>query len=269
MKIITWNVNRFDNVHDWYSCKEDLPLMKREECAKTICEKLAEMLKNKDDIAILQEIPYCDIEYVKNEWESIWKETFKSFNLKVMHWLDEEPSRTDFNYSGSMNVTIAVAKEDTNWIIRPFDLRKICLGKWKGCWNYLNRYIELENGNMSILGFHVNCNNNEQWEKIHLVAKNSEFTFIVGDFNVNDFLYPSQDALKQLETNYDRLVSKDIITQNQTLTSLDNIFVMKSCDVNAKVSVLDYCYISHIDRKANRNERCSDHNACICEIKNK
>ena len=125
-----------------------------------------------------------------------------------MHWLDEEPSRTDFNYSGSMNVTIAVAKEDTNWIIRPFDLRKICLGKWKGCWNYLNRYIELENGNMSILGFHVNCNNNEQWEKIHLVAKNSEFTFIVGDFNVNDFLYPSQDALKQLETNYDRLDKK-------------------------------------------------------------
>ena len=52
------------------------------------------------------------------------------------------------------------------------------------------------------------CNNNEQWEKIHLVAKNSEFTFIVGDFNVNDFLYPSQDALKQLETNYDRLDKK-------------------------------------------------------------
>ena len=167
---------------------------------------------------------------------------------------------------------MAVAKKSgSNWAIRPFDTRLIRFDTTKKrsgeYWDYTNRYIELYNDNMSILGFHLSLGDDgsKQWEKICESAKKMEFTFIVGDFNVNDLLYPSNTELNLIETNYKRAIANDIITQNQTLTSLDNIFVKNDFCGNIKVSVFDYCYISILDGKNARNIRYSDHNACICE----
>lgn len=104
------------------------------------------------------------------------------------------------------------------------------------------------------------------WKQIHEAAGKPDFSFIVGDFNVNDFLYPTNNELHKLEINYDRLIDKDVITQNQALTSIDNIFVKKGISSNAKITVWDYCYIPETKGYAIRNTRYSDHNICICEI---
>ena len=258
MKIITWNVNRFDRAHNWYRKNKkpaDLPIPERKECAEKIIKKLSELLTSLDDIAVLQEVPYS------NEWETTWKALFKNFETSL--WFDVEPKRKDFNYN-SNNVTIAVTIKGSNWTLRPFDSTKVKFGKdeKKACWNYVNRYVELENGSKSILGLHLNFDP-DQWQPILDVYNNSEFSFIVGDFNINDLLYPSQDELNKLENNYNRLIEKDIITQNQTLVSLDNIFIHKDICTNPQISVWDYCYISE---QFSRKTRYSDHNACICEL---
>lgn len=259
MKIITWNVNRFDRDHNWYiphKAPDDLPVPERKECAEKIILKLSELLTSPDDIAILQEVPY------HKEWETTWKVLFENFETSL--WFDAEPKREDFNYN-STNITIAVTIKDSNWTLRPFDSRKVKFGKEKACWNYVNRYVELENGSISILGLHLNFDP-DQWQPILDASNNSEFSFIVGDFNINDLLYPSQDELNKLEKSYNRLIKKDIITQNQTLASLDNIFINKDICANPQISVWDYCYIPEKSEKSNRNIRYSDHNACICEL---
>ena len=268
MKVVTWNINRFDGVWDWYN-NGDLPMPQRKECANKITEKLSELLTTMEDIAILQEVPYRGAGW-KDEWNEHWK-SFLNERFKVMLWFDNEPERKDFNYSSSKNVTIAITKKGSNWAIRSYESRAVKFGETNGCSDYVNRYIELVNGNMSLLGFHLSSykdGGEEQWKQIHSVADSSMFSFIVGDFNVNDFLYPFQNDLRRLEKNYDRMIDKDVITQNQTLASLDNIFVKKGLCSNTKISILDYCYIPKCDGFGDsvRQMRCSDHHACICEI---
>ncbi len=236
---------------------------------KKIVEKLSELLTNPDDIAILQEIPYYNSwrrsENKKKEWNNKWKYFFENF--KVMFWFDNEQESKELFNLKAKNVTIAVAAKDSNWNLRSFQSKskKIIFGKTKGAYDYANNYVELENGNMSMLGLHAN-GKKEYWKQIHEATGKSDFSFIVGDFNVNDFLYPVDNELHKLETNYDRLIDKDIITQNQTLTSIDNIFVKKGISSNAKIVVWDYCYIPETKGYAVRNTRYSDHNICICEI---
>lgn len=266
MKIITWNVNRFDGVWDWYSKQKDRPDNIRKEIAKKIIEKLNVLLTTSEDIAILQEVPYC-----AGEWKSKWKEMFAEF--KIMFWFDCERYRKDFNY-GSKNITMAVTKSDSNWDISAFDKRKVRFDESRsengGYWDYANRYIELVNKDkaMSILGFHLSQGEDgkKQWDKIHESADNAEFTFIVGDFNINDLKNSSNTELKVLEKEYKRTINNDIITQNQALSSIDNIFVKSDICINPKVLVLDYCFVTKLDGEKDQNIRYSDHNACICEL---
>lgn len=267
MKVMTWNVNRFDGgAWDWFKENRDLPMDNRKEYANKIIEKLRELIKTKEDIAILQEVPYRDFDW-KDEW-IIWKKLFSGF--KVMLWFDDEPQRDDFNYMFSKNVTIAVANEGCDWNIRPFDKRKIRFKKTKDkkgkeYWDYTNRYIELENGKESILGIHVS-DSVDQWEKIHSAADNSEFSIIAGDFNINDLLYPERNELKHLEKKYKRLIDNEVITHNQAVSSLDNVFVnTKICLEVKSVFVLDYCFVSESDEKEPK-KRYSDHNICVCEL---
>ena len=44
MKIITWNINRFDGVWDWYEKKKDKDTKYREKMAKAIIGYLAKLI---------------------------------------------------------------------------------------------------------------------------------------------------------------------------------------------------------------------------------
>lgn len=60
MKIITWNINRFDGVWDWYEKKKDKDTKYREKMAKAIIGYLVKLISNEDDVAVLQEFPYYE-----------------------------------------------------------------------------------------------------------------------------------------------------------------------------------------------------------------
>lgn len=66
MKIITWNINRFDGVWDWYEKKKDKDTKYREKMAKAIIGYLVKLISNEDDVAVLQEFPIMSIMVVFN-----------------------------------------------------------------------------------------------------------------------------------------------------------------------------------------------------------
>ena len=118
-------------------------------------------------------------------------------------------------------------------------------------------------------------NNAEQWRKISDAAKNQKFSFIVGDFNYNSlkknaFVYDDQHKkyYDELKENYTPLIDEDIITNNQTVAGIDNVFVCNdlSNKYSISVSVLDYCFVEKI-KEYEYKFRYSDHNLCICEFK--
>ena len=70
-----------------------------------------------------------------------------------MFWFDNEQESKELFNLKAKNVTIAVAAKDSNWNLRSFQSKskKIIFGKTKGAYDYANNYVELENGNMSML----------------------------------------------------------------------------------------------------------------------
>lgn len=163
---------------------------------------------------------------------------------------------------------MAITRKDSGWKLRGFDNRIVQFKQseinGQKCYDYANRYIEMENGDISLLGFHVKMANKEQWSQIRSVAKNSEFTFIVGDFNTNDLKNKNDANMEYLKNNYNRMIEKDIITNNQTIASIDNIFVSRQSGFDktkTRVDVIDYCFVYNRNKK-----RYSDHNMCICEL---
>lgn len=56
MRVVTWNVNRFNGTRDWYH-EGDLEISERLVYAQKIVEKLKTIIETEDDIAILQEVP--------------------------------------------------------------------------------------------------------------------------------------------------------------------------------------------------------------------
>ena len=76
MRIMTWNVNRFDGTWDYYRKQHDIEMPERIIYAKRILEKLSKALLSLDDIVILQEVPYRGDDR-EDEWERNWKDLFQ------------------------------------------------------------------------------------------------------------------------------------------------------------------------------------------------
>lgn len=284
MRVVTWNVNRFNGTRDWYH-EGDLEISERLVYAQKIVEKLKTIIETEDDIAILQEVPFN-----RNEWEGVkefegWGKLLEK-DFGVHAWFNEEykkqeeDRRKDFNYEQSNNFTIAITMKQSRWRLRTFDNRFINFGEEDGMHNWANRYIEMENGKISLLGIHVTAYDEKkekegqsydiQWKQIRSAAgatEGAKFTFIVGDFNTNDLKYKSNTNMQDLEgKDYVRVIKNDIITNNRECTSIDNIFIDKSFgfDIsNVQAAVIDSCLITQSN---NYSVRYSDHNICICEL---
>lgn len=266
MKIMTWNVNRFNGTWDYYRKHHDIEMSERIIYAKKILGKLSEALLSLDDIAILQEVPYRG-DNREDEWERNWKDLFE--DLSVMFWFKDEPEGKDFNYNGTKNVTIAVTKKNGNWKLRPFELRAIKFGKTKKCWDYVNRYIELENGELSLLGVYISIGAGGQLKAV----SESKFSLIAGDFNYNSLIKDKNEenyrSYCKLNQAYEQLIPEDVITDNKTIAGIDKILINKSLSETCKYSicVMDYCFIQ--ETQPYEKKRYSDHNLCISEIEKK
>lgn len=282
MRVVTWNVNRFNGIN-----KGDLEISERLVYAQKIVEKLKTIIETEDDIAVLQEVPFTE-RPGGNGWEGWnkfegWKQLLEK-DFEVHSWFSEEykkqkkDRRPDFQYR-AQSITVAITmKNSKKWQLRKFNEDKVIKFKiTKGKHDYANRYIEMENGNISLLGIHVTADSDKnekkqqdykmQWDQIKSAASvkdSRKFTFIVGDFNTNDLKYKSNTNMQYLEEKgYIRLIANNIITFNQGSTSIDNIFINQNAgfDINnVRVDVIDDCFMLHNDK------RYSDHNICICEL---
>ena len=145
MKIMTWNVNRFDGVTwNWYDKKEDLSIDKREKTAKEIIAKISKEVNTSNDIAILQEVPYCKYPYNKNVHEiDMWKDLFKERDLDVI--------LPNIIKNVPLNVTIAITTRETDWKANSKNIIKF---DDSGI-DYSNAYIEVNTDRVRLLGMFV------------------------------------------------------------------------------------------------------------------
>ena len=118
---MTWNINRFGGVWDWYRGKKDKNKEEREGKAKESIRYIGQLISDKDDVVVLQEFPYYELPYYGKNNSCIeykhWKNLFKEKGLTVI-----EP------YGKELNVTVAVVPNKEGVWVKTVDDRKSRLG---------------------------------------------------------------------------------------------------------------------------------------------
>ena len=256
MKIMTWNINRFGGLWDWYKENKDKDDEDREKMAEAIINYLVQLISNEDDLVVLQEFPYYGynggiksdcIEYNK------WKSLFEKYNLTVI-----EP------YGKGLNLTVAVvSKQKSVWKKTDGD---DCKTSFKD--GYLNKYIELLK-ELRILGIHLPGSS----VLLPLLCGMSEADrpdLILGDFNSGDYVIRNRwDAEREYERQqYRNLINlygyTDIsgggVTNHITGSSIDHFLI--------KNTVLLRCDIKEVIIDDKKNDF-SDHYPIIVELEKK
>lgn len=266
MRIMTWNINRFNGIWNSYY-NGDLQQKKRKEYAGKITDKLKEFLVDENDIIVLQEMPY------NNEWEQLWKPTIEKKELFTFSNLDIGKK---YNYKKlcytSYSQTIAITTKESNWkSVEKIDELNLTFDLDKNKRPYTNRYVEMYNAtiNMSLIGVHLN-REEEYWKK--LAENANKFAVIVGDFNYNSLLKNDNDNRKEkyceILKTHTQVISEDLITNNQNVSGIDKFFLRNDLFEKSRysISVLDYCFVRETSQEKQEKLRYSDHNLCICNI---
>lgn len=258
MKIITWNINRFDGVWDWYEKKKDKDIKYREKMAKAIIGYLVKLISNEDDVAVLQEFPYYEyngsIQWGCDEYSN-WTSLFEKNNLTVI-----EP------YKKGLNVTVAVVpKQKSVWKKTDGD---DCKTSFKD--GYLNKYIELLK-EFRILGIHL-PSSSVLLPLLHGMGEADRPDLILGDFNSGDYVIKNRwDEERECERQqYRKLINvygyTDIsgggVTNHITGSSIDHFLI--------KNTVLFRLDIKNVFIDDNKTlSTLSDHYPIIVELEKK
>lgn len=259
MKIITWNINRFDGVWDWSYEKKDNDTEARKNMAKEIISYLVPLISNEDDVAVLQEFPCYGwyngrIQYDCDEY-SKWISLFEDNNLTVI-----EP------YGKGLNVTVAVVpRQKSVWKKTDGD---DCKTSFKD--GYLNKYIELLE-EFRILGIHLDSSS-VLLPLLHGMGEADRPDLILGDFNSGDYVIKNRwDEEREYERQqYRKLINvygyTDIsgggVTYHKAGSSIDH-FLIK----NTVLLRLDIKNVFIDDNK--KLSTLSDHYPIIVELEKK
>lgn len=242
MKIITWNVNRFNG-----TSKYDIWIEARKRYLKEVYTYIEQQQIGEDDIILLQEVPR------DMEWQDVIKE-----NYKILSWyddnekfIDEKSDITIENRNSRFrSQTIAIVTKESNW-----DLKKFCdainFGKCDekngGKFNYVNRYVQLKNkkSKIELLGIHMPVGDKGEGGIVELDKAAKELYdkeyilphIIMGDLNAGD--YEKEGGCQDFQenrNNYNDFVKKygyeDAIknvktTNYQTPTEIDHVLIKK------------------------------------------
>lgn len=92
--------------------------------------------------------------------------------------------------------------------------------------SYGNTLVELENGEISLLGIHVKPNE-QMWDMLLKPLKGSrKYTFLAGDFNAYEYRGEMKDKPRQIrEAGYKPFIQSSVITDIKHNSSIDNIYV--------------------------------------------
>ena len=268
MRIMTWNINRFNGIWNSYYNGFDLYQKAREEYADKITDKLKEFLVDENDIVVLQEVPY------NNEWKQLWKPTIEKKKLFTFSNLDigKQSNYNELWYT-SYSQTIAITAKESNWkSVEKIDKLNLKFDLDKNKRPYTNKYVEMYNAtiNMSLIGVHLNWEE-EYWKK--LAENANKFTVIVGDFNYNSLLKNDKgnnqrkrkEKYCEILNTHKQVISEDLVTDNQDVSGVDKIFLRNDLLEKNRysISVLDYSFVRETPQG---KLRYSDHNLCICNI---
>ena len=242
MKIITWNINRFNG-----TSASKIWIEARKCYLKEVFEHIKLHIKEKDDIILLQEFPY--------QWEL--PEAIKG-KYKILSWYDvegekkfinTESGRTEKNRnSGPISLTIAIVTAESHWNLKKFD-DAINFGKFGEKFNYVNKYVQLRNekSEIELLGIHMPARDMQAKDPRQGIEelinafdnKGKDYVphIIVGDFNAGDYEKDkeSQD-FKENREKYRKLIKtykyKDVIKNTTTNyakpTEIDHVLITKT-----------------------------------------
>ena len=271
MRIMTWNINRFNGIWNSYHNGFDLRQKAREEYADKITDKLREFLVDENDIVVLQEVPY--VLENNNEWEQLWKPTIEKKELFTFSNLDigKKCNYNELWYT-SYSQTIAMTTKESNWkSVEKIDKLNLKFDLDKNKRPFANKYVEMYNAtiDMSLIGVHLNWEE-EYWKK--LAENANKFAVIVGDFNYNSLLKNDKNIERKRKEKYceilkthKQVMPEDLITDNQDVSGIDKFFLRNDLLEKSKysISVLEHSFV----RKTTQGKlRYSDHNLCICNI---
>lgn len=243
MKILTWNVNNF-NGSNWNLMDNkwaDNEVIKRENNANKIFEKVTSIIEQPDDIAILQEFPYQD------KWKNIFDNEYKNHTIISWYYNDSDKEFcVEPKYGG---VTVAIVKNNSWWYLRSLNGHKSNKNKKV---DYSNRYIEMYNADkeINLLGVHPN----DAHALIEWLSKNYDKRFvpniIVGDFNAGNYIKANSDVkfaenrreFLRLTEGFIDVCDGMVTTNYKRPTQIDHILIQNSDMFIVKIKKRDVFY---------------------------
>lgn len=243
MKILTWNVNNF-NGSNWNLMDNnwaDNEVIKRENNANKIFEKVTSIIEQPDDIAILQEFPYQD------KWKNIFDNEYKNHTIISWYYNDSDKEFcVEPKYGG---VTVAIVKNNSWWYLRSLNGHKSNKNKKV---DYSNRYIEMYNADkeINLLGVHPN----DAHALIEWLSKNYDKRFvpniIVGDFNAGNYIKANSDVkfaenrreFLRLTEGFIDVCNGMVTTNYKRPTQIDHILIQNSDMFIGKIKKRDVFY---------------------------
>ena len=268
MKIMTWNVNRF-NGNSRSEIWDDAKIR----YSNSILKYIEQEITGKDDVAIIQEFP------PKVQIVEYFKEKFT-----VLSWYEQDDKFGDINNRNDTfkSRTVAlVKKESSNWDLVQFK-DSINFGQNDaGQYNYVNKYVQLINTSkeITLLGIHMPTRDTKKGEggmedlndaiKNAIENKKNIPNIIVGDLNAGDYQKEEEEEdftknkEKYIETmkdyNYKDIIDKST-TNYQQPTFIDHFWTEKE----TKNSFLCEC---NITPKVIYKKELSDHYPIVVKLK--
>lgn len=239
MKIMTLNVNGFKGNGEG-EVKENKT--KCDENINQIKNLINDIVINKNDIIILQEIPHMFFDLKERTWsyEPLYEEFKKMFSeYKVL---------VPKNLINSNQCTVAICKNDSSWEQHPEDILKYDKKN-----SYGNKFVELKCGYITLLGVHMPMDNN-MWDLLIETLKGEPYTYVIGDFNANEKRGEMQYMPSKIrDCWYNPLIPNNKITYYPGQSSIDNIYVKSNfiMDNDTTIKVI--------------NTNLTDHALCILE----
>lgn len=239
MKIVTWNINRFNGNRPY-----NIWIEAKKRYAKKIHTFINDQMTENDDVVFLQEIPYKDQKSL-----NVFEEEFKGY--KVLSWYIGDNTGSDYinRAENPIFLTVALVKEGSKWNISEFNSCMNFEGAEDGKYNYVNRYIQIEKQNdISVMGLHWPAKNKKQNyngvkdlnDALNKTTKKPNI--ILGDFNAGDYdKSNATDDFKDNRNEYIKLLGEytdvcngDTTTNYYTPTAIDHVLVERNF---AKVAI--------------------------------
>lgn len=217
VKIYTLNVNGFRGSEKEITDKvEEKELFLNLEKLKSLIDSI---IVDKESVIVLQEVPHKIYDKSGQPW--VWRDT--SMYQKFLSTFSKEYKIIKPKHLINSNqCTIALCLVDSYW--KEIDQELLV---YDGKFSYGNKIVELQYGEISLLGLHMNTKE-DMWNLLFDSYKKQKHTLLVGDFNANERRGSMSEKPKQLRNmGFNSCIPNNVITfyKDKYNSSIDNIYL--------------------------------------------